>query len=171
MRNLGCLYIPVSFLSSDRDDNGTAGWETERGAAGEVFRAHPPPFAVHQTSFVLILIPQVPSEANPINMVAKLSQLTSLLSSIEDKVLTDPPASLAFVCSPVFASRMSKSPVLHSYDSLTHHCCPQVKALLHEGPESPNRRSLIPPVTFEVSDPRGVEPDLQIYPWGLPWYL
>ncbi|XP_049979024.1 phosphatidylinositol 3,4,5-trisphosphate 5-phosphatase 1 isoform X8 [Alexandromys fortis] len=54
--------------------------------------------------------PQVPSEANPINMVAKLSQLTSLLSSIEDKV----------------------------------------KALLHEGPESPNRRSLIPPVTFEV---------------------
>ncbi|CAO2625332.1 Phosphatidylinositol 3,4,5-trisphosphate 5-phosphatase 1, partial [Lemmus lemmus] len=54
--------------------------------------------------------PQVPSEANPINMVAKLSQLTSLLSSIEDKV----------------------------------------KALLHEGPESSNRRSLIPPVTFEV---------------------
>ncbi|CAO2625335.1 Phosphatidylinositol 3,4,5-trisphosphate 5-phosphatase 1 [Lemmus lemmus] len=39
--------------------------------------------------------------------------------------------------------------VLHSYDSLTH-CCPQVKALLHEGPESSNRRSLIPPVTFEV---------------------
>lgn len=27
----------------------------------------------------------------------------------------------------------------------------QVKALLHEGPESPHRRSLIPPVTFEVS--------------------
>lgn len=54
--------------------------------------------------------PQVPSEANPINMVAKLSQLTSLLSSIEDKV----------------------------------------KALLHEGSESPNRCSLIPPVTFEV---------------------
>lgn len=54
--------------------------------------------------------PQVPSEANPINMVAKLSQLTSLLSSIEDKV----------------------------------------KALLHEGSESPSRRSLIPPVTFEV---------------------
>ncbi|EDL75654.1 inositol polyphosphate-5-phosphatase D, isoform CRA_h [Rattus norvegicus] len=43
-------------------------------------------------------------------MVAKLSQLTSLLSSIEDKV----------------------------------------KALLHEGSESTNRRSLIPPVTFEV---------------------
>ncbi|XP_007941957.1 phosphatidylinositol 3,4,5-trisphosphate 5-phosphatase 1 [Orycteropus afer afer] len=53
---------------------------------------------------------QVPGEANPVNMVAKLSQLTSLLSSIEDKV----------------------------------------KALLHEGPESPHRRSLIPPVTFEV---------------------
>lgn len=54
--------------------------------------------------------PQVCGEANPINMVTKLSQLTSLLSSIEDKV----------------------------------------KALLHEGPESPHRRSLIPPVTFEV---------------------
>uniref|UniRef100_A0A8C5LD92 phosphatidylinositol-3,4,5-trisphosphate 5-phosphatase n=1 Tax=Jaculus jaculus TaxID=51337 RepID=A0A8C5LD92_JACJA len=54
--------------------------------------------------------PQVSSEASPINMVAKLSQLTSLLSSIEDKV----------------------------------------KALLHEGSESPHRRSLIPPVTFEV---------------------
>lgn len=54
--------------------------------------------------------PQVPGEASPITMVAKLSQLTSLLSSIEDKV----------------------------------------KALLHEGSESTNRRSLIPPVTFEV---------------------
>lgn len=31
------------------------------------------------------------------------------------------------------------------------HLCPQVKALLHEGHESPHRRSLIPPVTFEVS--------------------
>lgn len=29
--------------------------------------------------------------------------------------------------------------------------CPQVKALLHEGTESPHQRSLIPPVTFEVS--------------------
>ena len=28
---------------------------------------------------------------------------------------------------------------------------PQVKALLHEGPEAPHRWSLIPPVTFEVS--------------------
>ncbi|XP_021053531.1 phosphatidylinositol 3,4,5-trisphosphate 5-phosphatase 1 [Mus pahari] len=54
--------------------------------------------------------PQVPGEASPITMVAKLSQLTSLLSSIEDKV----------------------------------------KALLHEGSESTTRRSLIPPVTFEV---------------------
>ncbi|EDL40153.1 inositol polyphosphate-5-phosphatase D, isoform CRA_e [Mus musculus] len=54
--------------------------------------------------------PQVPGEASPITMVAKLSQLTSLLSSIEDKV----------------------------------------KSLLHEGSESTNRRSLIPPVTFEV---------------------
>lgn len=38
----------------------------------------------------------MPGEANPINMVAKLSQLTSLLSSIEDKVLGDPAASLGF---------------------------------------------------------------------------
>ncbi|KAK2108273.1 hypothetical protein P7K49_013438, partial [Saguinus oedipus] len=61
------------------------------------------------------VVMEAPGEANPINMVSKLSQLTSLLSSIEDKV----------------------------------------KALLHEGPESPHRRSLIPPVTFEVS---GCEP-------------
>nr|XP_051690127.1 phosphatidylinositol 3,4,5-trisphosphate 5-phosphatase 1 [Oryctolagus cuniculus] len=54
--------------------------------------------------------PQVPGEANVASMVAKLSQLTSVLSSIEDKV----------------------------------------KALLNEGPESSHRRSLIPPVTFEV---------------------
>ncbi|XP_012866015.1 PREDICTED: phosphatidylinositol 3,4,5-trisphosphate 5-phosphatase 1 isoform X1 [Dipodomys ordii] len=53
---------------------------------------------------------QVPGEASPITMVAKLSQLMGLLSSIEDKV----------------------------------------KALLHEGSEAPHRRSLIPPVTFEV---------------------
>ncbi|XP_057407860.1 phosphatidylinositol 3,4,5-trisphosphate 5-phosphatase 1 [Balaenoptera acutorostrata] len=67
--------------------------------------------------------PQVPGEANPINMVAKLSQLTSLLSSIEDKV----------------------------------------KALLHEGPESSHRRSLIPPVTFEVkSESLGIPQKLQL---------
>uniref|UniRef100_A0A452SUK1 phosphatidylinositol-3,4,5-trisphosphate 5-phosphatase n=1 Tax=Ursus americanus TaxID=9643 RepID=A0A452SUK1_URSAM len=67
--------------------------------------------------------PQVPGEANPINMVAKLSQLTSVLSSIEDKV----------------------------------------KALLHEGTESPHRRSLIPPVTFEVkSESLGIPQKLQL---------
>uniref|UniRef100_A0A8C4MX25 phosphatidylinositol-3,4,5-trisphosphate 5-phosphatase n=1 Tax=Equus asinus asinus TaxID=83772 RepID=A0A8C4MX25_EQUAS len=67
--------------------------------------------------------PQVPGEANLVNMVAKLSQLTSLLSSIEDKV----------------------------------------KALLHEGPESPHRRSLIPPVTFEVkSESLGIPQKLQL---------
>ncbi|XP_023379541.1 phosphatidylinositol 3,4,5-trisphosphate 5-phosphatase 1 [Pteropus vampyrus] len=66
---------------------------------------------------------QVPGEANPINMVTKLSQLTSLLSSIEDKV----------------------------------------KALLHEGPESPHRRSLIPPVTFEVkAESLGIPQKLQL---------
>ncbi|XP_054426767.1 phosphatidylinositol 3,4,5-trisphosphate 5-phosphatase 1 [Pteronotus mesoamericanus] len=67
--------------------------------------------------------PQVPGEASPVNMVTKLSQLTSLLSSIEDKV----------------------------------------KALLHEGPEAPNRRSLIPPVTFEVkSESLGIPQKLQL---------
>ncbi|XP_006893594.1 PREDICTED: phosphatidylinositol 3,4,5-trisphosphate 5-phosphatase 1 [Elephantulus edwardii] len=66
---------------------------------------------------------QVPSEANPVTMMAKLSQLTSLLSSIEDKV----------------------------------------KALLHEGPESPHRRSLIPPVTFEVkSESLGIPQKVQL---------
>ncbi|XP_053453105.1 phosphatidylinositol 3,4,5-trisphosphate 5-phosphatase 1 isoform X1 [Nycticebus coucang] len=67
--------------------------------------------------------PQVPCEASPINMVSKLSQLTSLLSSIEDKV----------------------------------------KALLHEGPESSHRRSLIPPVTFEVkSESLGIPQKMQL---------
>ncbi|KAB1279355.1 Phosphatidylinositol 3; 4; 5-trisphosphate 5-phosphatase 1, partial [Camelus dromedarius] len=67
--------------------------------------------------------PQGPAEANPVNVVAKLSQLTSLLSSIEDKV----------------------------------------KALLHEGPESSHRRSLIPPVTFEVkSESLGIAQKLQL---------
>ncbi|XP_004637459.2 phosphatidylinositol 3,4,5-trisphosphate 5-phosphatase 1 isoform X1 [Octodon degus] len=66
---------------------------------------------------------QVPCEANPVNMVAKLSQLTSLLSSIEDKV----------------------------------------KALLHEGPESPHWRSLIPPVTFEVkAESLGIPQKMQL---------
>uniref|UniRef100_A0A8C9P7J9 phosphatidylinositol-3,4,5-trisphosphate 5-phosphatase n=1 Tax=Spermophilus dauricus TaxID=99837 RepID=A0A8C9P7J9_SPEDA len=56
-------------------------------------------------------------------MVAKLSQLTSLLSSIEDKV----------------------------------------KALLHEGPEYTHRRSLIPPVTFEVkSESLGISQKMQL---------
>ena len=41
-------------------------------------------------------------------------------------------------------------PVPPNLKSLVH-SCPQVKALLHEGTESPHRRSLIPPVTFEVS--------------------
>ncbi|XP_005395415.1 PREDICTED: phosphatidylinositol 3,4,5-trisphosphate 5-phosphatase 1 isoform X1 [Chinchilla lanigera] len=67
--------------------------------------------------------PQVAFEASPVNMVAKLSQLTSLLSSIEDKV----------------------------------------KALLHEGPESPHWRSLIPPVTFEVkAESLGIPQKMQL---------
>ncbi|XP_068001427.1 phosphatidylinositol 3,4,5-trisphosphate 5-phosphatase 1 isoform X6 [Melanerpes formicivorus] len=58
---------------------------------------------IHQRSQML-------GEASPVNIVLKLNQLVSLLSSIEDKV----------------------------------------KALLIEGPDSTHRRSLIPPVTFEV---------------------
>ncbi|XP_023580273.1 phosphatidylinositol 3,4,5-trisphosphate 5-phosphatase 1 isoform X6 [Trichechus manatus latirostris] len=67
--------------------------------------------------------PQVSGEANPINMVAKFSQLTSLLSSIEDKV----------------------------------------KAMLHEGHESPHRCSIIPPVNFEVkSESLGIPQKLHL---------
>ncbi|XP_049659468.1 phosphatidylinositol 3,4,5-trisphosphate 5-phosphatase 1 isoform X3 [Accipiter gentilis] len=58
---------------------------------------------IHQRSQIL-------SEASPVNIVLKLNQLISLLSSIEEKV----------------------------------------KTLLIEGPDSTHRRSLIPPVTFEV---------------------
>ncbi|NXJ14699.1 SHIP1 phosphatase, partial [Odontophorus gujanensis] len=54
--------------------------------------------------------PQMLGEASPVNIVLKLNQLISLLSSIEEKV----------------------------------------KTLLIEGPDSTHRRSLIPPVTFEV---------------------
>lgn len=43
-------------------------------------------FFVTVSFFACFLISQVPGEANLINMVTKLSQLTSLLSSIEDKV-------------------------------------------------------------------------------------
>ncbi|NWS25202.1 SHIP1 phosphatase, partial [Polioptila caerulea] len=53
---------------------------------------------------------QMLGEASPVNIVLKLNQLISLLSSIEEKV----------------------------------------KTLLIEGPDSTHRRSLIPPVTFEV---------------------
>ncbi|XP_043820457.1 phosphatidylinositol 3,4,5-trisphosphate 5-phosphatase 1 isoform X1 [Dromiciops gliroides] len=67
--------------------------------------------------------PQVCSEASPVNMIAKLGQLTSLLSSLEDKV----------------------------------------KALLGEGPESTHRRSLIPPVTFEVkAESLGISQKMQL---------
>ncbi|KAM6326176.1 phosphatidylinositol 3,4,5-trisphosphate 5-phosphatase 1 [Podargus strigoides] len=58
---------------------------------------------IHQRSQML-------GEASPVNIVLKLNQLISLLSSIEEKV----------------------------------------KTLLIEGPDSTHRRSLIPPVTFEV---------------------
>ncbi|KFO82133.1 Phosphatidylinositol 3,4,5-trisphosphate 5-phosphatase 1, partial [Cuculus canorus] len=58
---------------------------------------------IHQRSQIL-------GEPSPVNIVLKLNQLISLLSSIEEKV----------------------------------------KTLLIEGPDSTHRRSLIPPVTFEV---------------------
>lgn len=107
------------------------------------------------------LMYQVPGEANPINMVAKLSQLTSLLSSIEDKVCGGPCSFPGLLYGPLFAWRMPRYPcdsvptctAFPSPPSLKGpvRFCPQVKALLHEGPESSHWRSLIPPVTFEVS--------------------
>lgn len=111
--------------------------------------------------FACFLISQVPGEANPINMVTKLSQLTSLLSSIEDKVLGGVlQLLLASLWSPLCSENADCAPfdcpkdaAFSSPPSLNGfvHLYPQVKALLHEGPESPHRRSLIPPVTFEVS--------------------
>ncbi|XP_074045804.1 phosphatidylinositol 3,4,5-trisphosphate 5-phosphatase 1 isoform X2 [Macrotis lagotis] len=67
--------------------------------------------------------PQACTEASPVNVLAKLGQLTSLLSSLEDKV----------------------------------------KAFLGEGPESTHRRSLIPPVIFEVkSESLGISQKIQL---------
>uniref|UniRef100_A0A4X2M796 phosphatidylinositol-3,4,5-trisphosphate 5-phosphatase n=1 Tax=Vombatus ursinus TaxID=29139 RepID=A0A4X2M796_VOMUR len=67
--------------------------------------------------------PQMSAEANPVNIIARLGQLTSLLSSLEDKV----------------------------------------KAFLGEGPESTHRRSLIPPVTFEVkAESLGIPQKMQL---------
>uniref|UniRef100_A0A5F8GEZ3 phosphatidylinositol-3,4,5-trisphosphate 5-phosphatase n=1 Tax=Monodelphis domestica TaxID=13616 RepID=A0A5F8GEZ3_MONDO len=67
--------------------------------------------------------PQACAEASPVNIMAKLGQLTSLLSSLEDKG----------------------------------------KAFLGGGPESTHRRSLIPPVTFEVkSESLGIPQKMQL---------
>ncbi|XP_014377747.1 phosphatidylinositol 3,4,5-trisphosphate 5-phosphatase 1 isoform X2 [Alligator sinensis] len=67
--------------------------------------------------------PQLLGEASPVNVVLKLNQLISLLSSIEDKV----------------------------------------KTLLIEGPDSTHRRSLIPPITFEVkADSLGISPKIHL---------
>ncbi|NXP20426.1 SHIP1 phosphatase, partial [Scytalopus superciliaris] len=72
--------------------------------------------SVHQRSQML-------GEASPVNIVLKLNQLISLLSSIEEKV----------------------------------------KTLLIEGPDSTHRRSLIPPVTFEVkADSLGIFSKIQL---------
>ncbi|XP_057238330.1 phosphatidylinositol 3,4,5-trisphosphate 5-phosphatase 1 isoform X1 [Malurus melanocephalus] len=66
---------------------------------------------------------QIFGEASPLNIVLKLNQLISLLSSIEEKV----------------------------------------KTLLIEGPDSTHRRSLIPPVTFEVkADSLGIFSKIQL---------
>lgn len=112
-----------------------------------------------------LLISQVCGEANPINMVTKLSQLTSLLSSIEDKVFGGSCSFSWLLCGPLsvrecpgvqtlcslcLCPKGCHLPFASQLKGLVH-VCPQVKALLHEGPESPHRRSLIPPVTFEVS--------------------
>ncbi|KFP73929.1 Phosphatidylinositol 3,4,5-trisphosphate 5-phosphatase 1, partial [Acanthisitta chloris] len=71
---------------------------------------------IHQRSQIL-------GEASPVNIVLKLNQLISLLSSIEEKV----------------------------------------KTLLIEGPDSTHRRSLIPPVTFEVkADSLGIFSKIQL---------
>uniref|UniRef100_G3VUI8 phosphatidylinositol-3,4,5-trisphosphate 5-phosphatase n=1 Tax=Sarcophilus harrisii TaxID=9305 RepID=G3VUI8_SARHA len=67
--------------------------------------------------------PQVCAEPNPANVIAKLSQLTNILSSLEDKV----------------------------------------KTYVGEGPESTHRRSLIPPVTFEVkAESLGIPQKMQL---------
>ncbi|XP_051855238.1 phosphatidylinositol 3,4,5-trisphosphate 5-phosphatase 1 isoform X2 [Antechinus flavipes] len=67
--------------------------------------------------------PQVCAEPNPANVIAKLSQLTNILSSLEDKV----------------------------------------KTFVVEGPESTHRRSLIPPVTFEVkAESLGIPQKMQL---------
>ncbi|NWT87233.1 SHIP1 phosphatase, partial [Lanius ludovicianus] len=66
---------------------------------------------------------QMLGEASPVNIVLKLNQLISLLSSIEEKV----------------------------------------KTLLIEGPDLTHRRSLIPPVTFEVkTDSLGIFSKIQL---------
>ncbi|XP_051855241.1 phosphatidylinositol 3,4,5-trisphosphate 5-phosphatase 1 isoform X5 [Antechinus flavipes] len=66
---------------------------------------------------------QVCAEPNPANVIAKLSQLTNILSSLEDKV----------------------------------------KTFVVEGPESTHRRSLIPPVTFEVkAESLGIPQKMQL---------
>jgi hypothetical protein len=74
------------------------------------------PYGSHSALVVIVLISQVPTEANPANMVAKLSQLTSLLSSIEDKVFMGVlQLLLAFLWSS--AQRMPRLWALHPYDS------------------------------------------------------
>uniref|UniRef100_A0A8C3SCN3 phosphatidylinositol-3,4,5-trisphosphate 5-phosphatase n=1 Tax=Chelydra serpentina TaxID=8475 RepID=A0A8C3SCN3_CHESE len=81
----------------------------------KVFDQQLPP-GIHQRSQLL-------GEASPVNVVLKLNQLISLLSSAEEKV----------------------------------------KTLLIEGPDSTHRRSLIPPVTFEVkADSLGISQKIHL---------
>lgn len=65
------------------------------------------------------LTSQVPGEANLVNMVAKLSQLTSLLSSIEDKVLGGSCNFSGLLFGPLFTQRMPRcaGSVLPSFTS------------------------------------------------------
>lgn len=123
---------------------------------------------------------QMLGEASPVNIVSKLNQLISLLSSIEEKVviyiyihiysyfmlpsyhlllLVMLLLCLLFIISAILCN--SKISLLWLYCSRCSVESPnaiqytqsllQVKTLLIEGPDSTHRRSLIPPVTFEVN--------------------
>lgn len=78
-----CL-IPSSAKGHDNSPSGVVGGMERDGAPrGTPLSGWYPVTASLSARF---LISQVSGEANPSNMVTKLSQLTSLLSSIEDKV-------------------------------------------------------------------------------------
>lgn len=90
---------PVSLISSPAEGDDGSTCEVVGGVKWDGARDVPSPMPLsgrHPRMCPYFPVSQVPGEANPINMVTKLSQLTSLLSSIEDKVLGGPVASLGF---------------------------------------------------------------------------